>query len=152
MDGKKKQKIVLTILVAYIIVIFATVSFLLSESRETERTIRDSVPTIPDVMMTFWNLNETEEAYIIEGHVINSTVMLGEQMNGLPIHVVTIEDEEGNAHTIWMVFDMEPNTYFKSYHNPVIYDYYLQFVVQETDYEAQQLYRCFYYRQLYEYC
>lgn len=152
MDGIKRTTLIALIIIVYVAVIIGTAMYLLSDNIEIQReNDRMPVTTIPDVMMTFWELNETEDIYIIEGRVLNATINPAKRIEDMPLHTITIEGEDGNAHTIWMIFDMEPNTYFRRYHNPIIYDYYVQFVVQDHDYEEQQIYRCFYYRQLYEY-
>jgi hypothetical protein len=150
MKGEKFRTLIIILLVVFVGSIFAIMFSMLSN--ESEKIIQDKeiVLTIPDVMMTFWNLNDSRDISILEGFVVNSTVRLGDEIEGMPIHIVTIEDEEENAHTIWMTFDMEPNTYFGTYHNPIIYDYYVQFVVEPMENTSQEIYRCFYYRQIWE--
>lgn len=148
MESEQKRTLIIIALIILIVMAVSTCTFLLNSMGESDTQQKQMVTEIPETMLTFWNLNDSRDMYILEGQVLNSSVNPAKKIHELPLHTITIADEAGNAHTVWMIFDMEPNTYFRRYHNPIIYDYYVQFVVEEIDDAEQQIYRCFYYRQI----
>ena len=108
---------------------------------------------IPEIMLRFWN-----GSYVVEGEVINYTTSLKrDPVYNLSIDTVTIIDENGYERPLSMVFDME-NTRIGNYqgrhHNAVIWGDYVQFVGEwfdiSTDGGNQNIFRCFYYRQIYD--
>ena len=108
---------------------------------------------IPKAMLGFW-----DGCDFVEGEVVNySTAGNIDPIYNLSISTVTIIDKKGYERPLKMIFDMEPSrvgNYQSLGHNAVIWGDYVQFVgewyqLQENG-GQRNIFRCYYYRQIYE--